>query len=259
MDFLSSLISLIEIAWAIGGFLLGLSLKSIRKVHKEHQIKSVLLLKRNPHTCFVSVPKFKTTILNRERDVAICDEVSLMLDVGTLLNSIDVLIAKDIGERDIMFDEIHIGGPVSNSWTNSRFNYYLDKIRWVVTQEHMDRYSADKNLKNLNYSFIEISSDGKEGFLIGSNFYPYIPRVKGWAILVKIIDKTDITPKTVHLLFGCGTNGTVAAVDYFSHHYSKIYKKNRKRPYIGIFEVDGTGKKVGPISWLNVEDHSRYS
>ncbi len=89
------------------------------------------------------------------------------------------------------------------------------------------------------------------------NSFPIYQVKKGLAILIKIVDRSGTTPKAIHLLFGAGANGTMGAVTYFVNHYTDIYKKNRSRPYIGVFEVDGSGARVGKIEWFECSEYFR--
>ncbi len=227
----------------------------LQEKNKIRILKKVLCFKTYPPKCFVSIPKFKSKILDRKRDVVILDEIHLMYNISFLLNKIGVTILFN-NEKNVLYDEIHIGGPVSNEYVNHYFNLYLKNIKWIVTNEHLNKYKRDENLKKLNYEFIEVSDEGNEGFLIDGTFYPYSKGGRGWGILIKItIDKnnSEIEPKTIHLIFGCGTNGTIGAADYFVNHYTKIYKKNKKGKYFGIFQVDSDGKKIGKLIWLDID------
>lgn len=245
--------------WFIVSIITALVTNRLNKIRKQHHLRQVLSFQRNSKKYFLSIPKFNSVILNKERNVAIFDEVSLMLDVSGLLSQAGMQRVDLVDEIDILCDEIQIGGPVSNKFTNRYFRQYLKGIRWVVTKAHLTRYKADPNLKELNddlNDFIETSEDGKEGFKIGNRFYEYIPQRKGWAILVKLIDKSGESPRTIHLLFGCGTNGTIGAVTYFINHYSDIYKKKKSNPYMYIFDVNGEGVKGKQEFWIELEKYT---
>lgn len=61
---------------------------------------------------------------------------------------------------------------------------------------------------------------------------------------------------TVHLLFGCGANGTQGAVDYFVNNYSAIYKEKKTNPYMCIFSVDGLGGRNGEVKYLDLKNYT---
>lgn len=222
------------------------------KWHKRRQLERILTIKklRKSNEYMISVPTFQEEILNKKRDVVIIDEMSFLVELVSLLNSVKVKTVFGNNLNSQNYDEIHIGGPVSNKYTNRYVNHLFKNFTWIVTKAHCSRYKQDKNLYALNYDFIEITKDGKQGFKIGENFYEYVSGKKGWAIVAKMLINESSVPKTIHLLFGCGTNGTKGAVDYFIHNYNKIHKINHRKQYIGIFEVDGDGIQVGPMKWL---------
>lgn len=230
---------------------------SPRKRLRRWRLRRVLLFKPGVKSCYISVPKFKATVLLKERDAAIYEEVALLLNIGSLLTNAGISIITEVDEKDIIYDEIQIGGPVSNKYTNRYFRRYLKGITWIATEDHLKRYLTDNYLNSFDYSFIETARGQKEGFRIGKKFFPYTPNKKGLAILIKIIDKSGATPRAIHLLFGSGTNGTMGAVTYFVNHYTDIYKKNKSRPYIGVFEVDGSGAQVGEIEWFECSNYFR--
>lgn len=236
-------------------WLLTLLYKRLRR----GRLRRVLSFKRGAKSCFVSIPKFKTTILQKERDASLYDEIVLLLQLNSLLTGAGISIKTGVNEVDVVCDEIQIGGPVSNKFTNRYFRRYLKNIVWIITPEHLEQYYADPNLKGLDYSFIKVSKAKatKEGFQFGGKFYPYVPGKKGLAVLIKIIDKSGTTPRTIHLLFGAGENGTAGAVTYFINHYADIYKIKKSSPYIGVFEVDSNGAPMEKINWLESRDYLR--
>ena len=242
-----------EALCSIISFVAGLGLGKSVASNKKRLLKKLLSTGGCPRV-YVSVPKFKSHILDKERDSALWDELDLLLDINTLLAKANIETTTMVDELSIESDEIQIGGPVSNVFTNRYINRFFKEFQWIVTEEHLERYMADDNLKKLNYSFINADAEAKEGFKVGDSFYEYVPGKKGWAIIAKIIDDTGIEPRTIHLLFGCGTNGTIGAVKYFKSSFPKIYRKNKQNPYIGIIEVDGQGGLVGNISWLDTKD-----
>lgn len=255
---ISKWVGFVDALWGIATFLVLLSISNFGKIRKKYQLKKILFgrVLGAYSKIFISVPKFRGEILKRERDLVLFNEVALLLDINAFLSSIGIELETNVDELDVANNEIQIGGPVSNRFTNRYVNYYLKNFKWVVTKAHLDRYRADDNLKLLNYDFIVTSDDGKEGFWLGNDFYEYIPDKKGWAFIIKIVDRTN--KRVIHLLFGCGANGTVGAVKFFVGHHDQIYRRNKNCPYIGVFEVDKKGVKTGEVTWLEVQDYLNY-
>ncbi len=158
--------------------ILGFFSVSLWKRIKRWRLKRVLSFGRMSKACFISTPKLKSIILNKERDVAIFDEVALLLHVNSILADIGISIITESDEKDIVYDEIQIGGPVSNKFTNRYFKRYLKGITWIVTEDHLERYLSDKNLNTFDYSFVKTTKNKVEGFKVGKKFFPYIPSKK---------------------------------------------------------------------------------
>lgn len=151
----------------------------------------------------------------------------LFLQVNGLLSSAGVELETDLESRDASCNEIQIAGPAVNRHCAQRINYYLKDF------------------------FQMPAKDGRPGFSVGGKFYN--AEESDWAVLIKIIDKSYLPSKTIHLLFGVRFGGTVAAVDYFTNHYSSIYRQNKSRPYIGVFAANERGEKTGPVEWRKIE------
>jgi len=243
--------------WQILTLVLPFFSVSLHKRIKRWRLKRVLSFKKRTKVCFIAIPKFKSTILRKERNVAIYDEVALMLQINSLLSDAGISIITETDEKDIVYEEIQIGGPVTNKFTNRYFKRYLKNITWIVTGAHYERYRADVDLNGFDYSFIEKARDKKEGFRFGTKFLSYSPNQKGLAILIKLVDKSEASSRIIHLLFGAGTNGTMGAVSFFVNHYADIYKKMGSRPYIGVFAVDSSGAQIEDIEWLDCRDYFR--
>ena len=254
---LSKIVDFICNIWPILMLILPFFSMHLHKRVKRWYLKCVLSFRKRAKVCFIAIPKFKSTILRKDRDVAIYDEVALLLHINSLLADAGISIITESNESDIVYDEIQIGGPVTNKFTNRYFKRYLKEITWIVTGAHYERYLADANLNGLDYSFIEKARNKEEGFRFGAKFFSYVPNQKGLAILIKIVDKSGASPRTIHLLFGAGANGTIGAVSFFVNHYADIYKKMGSQPYIGVFAVNGSGAQIEEIEWLDCCDYFR--
>lgn len=237
--------TLIEVAVSLLLWFLG-------KKYQKLAIMKALSFKRKRHECDVSVATHNSVVIGNETDVIISKEGGAFYRLTELLNSFGIKANVLTANMTAKFDEIHIGGPVSNRYTNQYFGRYLtSRIKWLVTQSHAELYKMDENL--MDSSFMRITDD-IEGFEVGGKVYRYVKDKEGWAFIIRMNISDDSAPKTVHLLFGCGTNGTIGAVQYFVKNYTHImlryfWKKN----YIGMFKVDKNGNKIGRIIWLDTD------
>lgn len=250
---ISEIINLADILWTVGGAFGTVIVTFTVQARRKLKFKKILGLKRNKMVCNISVPTYKTEILSIKRDVVVEDEVNQLLRINQALGKIGVS-SEVIVNNQSGFDEIHIGGASVNAHTNRCFYKYLKNVKWQISKNREAGYKKYENRDGFNFDYILESLDGREGFLINGKFYEFIPGKKGWAIIIKIVDDKDLVAKTVHLLFGCGSNGTVGAVNYFVDNNSKIYDVHKDGEYFGIFEVDKDGVKVGNVEWLDIND-----
>lgn len=231
--------------------------------HKVRRNKLISLLspdftdttrKRTP-TIGMSVSSHTCHVLGKDRDMLILDEAHPFFDLVNLLNKNDVNVTILQTNQATDMDEVHVGGPVSNIHTNRIFCQYLKNIKWVVTSDHLEQYKSDSRLNEFDFSYVE-TSENEEGFLIDNQLYKYIKNREGWAIIARINSTKDIAKKTVHLLFGCGTNGTIGAVNYFLHNHIKIASENKgNSDYLGVFKVDRYGNMIEEIVWLDAKKY----
>jgi len=248
------IIDLANTIWTICVFCAGIFAKICFEARRKYKFKRILAFKRNKHLCSLSIPRYNTEILDVERDVMMADEVEQLISIDQQLAKIGVT-SELLGEYEGEYDEIHIGGPSVNAYTNRCFYRYLENVKWKIRKDREIGYQKYDNRDGFNFDYIQESSDDIEGFIIGDSFYEFIPGKKGWAIIIKITDDKDIVPKVIHLLFGAGANGTIGAVRYFSKHHGRIYDQCKNRDYFGIFEVDKDGFKVGEIKWLDINQY----
>lgn len=209
---------------ALIGFLVGIIFYKGLAMRKQYHLRRMLSLSgTSSGRCFVYIPIY----IKENDEVVNLHDLQLFLNINSLLSNAGIKIETDFNGRDITFSEIQIAGPAVNKFCKRYIEYYLKDVK-------------------LLYQL----TDGKSGILIGDTFYN--AEESDWAVLIKIIDKSDIPAKTIHLLFGYALGGTIAAVDYFTNHYSSIYRYNKSRPYIGIFAVNGEGAKIGKIKWHDI-------
>ena len=117
---IANIIDYVNAAWVIGAFFAGLLAKFGYEAWKKYKFKKVLSLSRNKAICGMSLPHYRTSILDVERDVLVADEVKQLILVDQKLAEIgvEVQLLQDDNED---YDEIHIGGPSVNAYTNRYF------------------------------------------------------------------------------------------------------------------------------------------
>lgn len=238
--------TLIEIIVAIAG---GLIYKKYKKV----VLRSVLSFKREKNECDVSISMHRCLVLSREREMIISSEAKPFFELINLLNNAGIKTNVLYTDKASELDEIHVGGPVSNRHTNRYFCQYIQNIQWLANASHVAQYKEDEHLQTFNFDYL-CTSDSAEGFNVDGKLYKYIKNQEGWAFVIRINLSEDASPKTIHLLFGCGTNGTIGAVNYFLRNYFSMWRRNIwRKDYIGVFKVDRDGNKIGKIEWLDAK------
>ena len=231
------------------------TVKFLSLYFKGRHLKHLILSSKVSKTVSLSIPIFDCQIINGSKNVVIYDEMLLLLQIQQLLIQPGIKEFSVSNGLDTEDNEIIIGGPVSNKRANAIVKKYFRNFKCLVTEEHYARYKSYANLANMDYDFIEICAQSQEGFLINGKHYKYIHDEQGWAIVAKLIDNSSNVNHTITLLFGCGGNGTLGAVQYFTSHYTKIHKLYKDKPYFGIIKVDkGGNSAVSSISWLDLDD-----
>lgn len=158
-----------------------------------------------------------------------CQKVAKLLDDAEIKYNV-------INDPDVpQYDEIHIGGPISNQHTNAYFKeyftnfYFFDKVE--KQQQHQKYYNIHREL--LKYS------DDFNGFQIGNTKYP-IDEETDYMVLVKLTSDDLGCEKTVHLLFGGGDVASLVAADFFTKHYKILHSKAKRRHYFFVIPVHKT-------------------
>ena len=155
------------------------------------------------------------------------------------------------------FDEIHIGGPLTNINTNAYISqyfpnfYYIDKI--CNKQQHDKFFYIHKKL--IKYS------DEFNGFSIKikNNNQPKIlqfPNNKDtdYAFLIKLCSDDLGIDKTVHLILGGSDIGTLVATDFFTKNYIELYKYAKKDHYFIVIQVHKTNQSVAMPSMKDLTE-----
>ena len=121
----SDWIGMITNIYTFSGFILGLATYGFLRLRKKVHLKHMLSLGGYGKKCFVSIPRFDGTLsgYRHSRDVAIYENVSLLLAVNLFLAEAGIKVETDVNERDALCSEIEIGGPAANEFTNLHINY----------------------------------------------------------------------------------------------------------------------------------------
>lgn len=240
----NEIITLIATIASIVSFFIGFSISKVSGIKQNQKRKKILSVKSK--TCTITIPHFNVQIFNDVSNVLLLEESILQHQIIELCHKVRINTKIYSNELDIVGDEIHIGGPTTNTFVNSYFHTYFKNFKWLTTQEHFNRY-AKKISDQLHLSVIQINnSDNKEGFLVNNDsdiFFERIENIQDVAVLVKMTSSdVNVGHKNIHMLFGVGRIGTKAAVNYFAKCYNELYKEHKGKHYFLVFLVS---KKTG--------------
>lgn len=244
----------LEAAWGVAATAAGFF--AYHK-YRRFTMQRLLRLRVSKDKCAVSLPTYRRHVFNHDQDLVLTREAVPCFSLGHLLSACSVeprLIAADAAPS---LDEIHIGGPLTNEYTNRYVRRYLPGLKWCATARNItNAHEESERMGNkMDLSFLEeVPAEDQVGFRIDGKYYPYRMDQVGLAVLVRLNVAGADTAKTVHLLFGSSTVATVAAVRWFSE---KSHRNLRcifgKKDRIGIFKINEKGEKEGRIRWLDAD------
>lgn len=173
-------------------------------------------------------------------------------------NILDIFEAKNqkftfVDQIDNAANEICIGGPLPNKRVNSYFVKYFKNFKYVVNTKYENIYENYP----INTQLFEYSDD-KIGFKVGDDiFLETEPPKKDYAFLIKLTnDDFKLGYKrTVHILFGGRSIGTIKATEYLQTQYKEIYRKYKQKHYFFAIEINlidnSFNQKMGIIDLTN--------
>lgn len=144
------------------------------------------------------------------------------------------------------YDEIHVGGPISNINTNAYVTQYFPNFHFV---DQKSRQYQHENYYNIHRSLIDYA-ETFHGFLItasndNQSTYKFpVDDENDYMFLIKLTSRELNCEKTVHLIFGGSDIGTLVATDYFTKCYKNLYKLAKKDRYFIAIPVHRTNKSA---------------
>lgn len=176
----------------------------------------------------LTVPVYEKKFYNKKWPIVHFNEFEYTIKI---INSIstDNLKVETTGTTCLptyQFSEIHIGGPTVNSDTYQYIINFLPTYKSIVK-----RTNIPKESKFVSPGFIQEGE--KTGFSIvdqNGKTHEYFREDKrndiGILIRLKINER-----KTVHLIFGTGKRGTLAALNYLTNYAEDIMKNFKRKNY----------------------------
>ena len=141
-----------------------------------------------------------------------------------------------MNQVDNATNEMYVGGFIPNRRVNSYFSKYFTRFKYYVDE----KYEIDYEKYPIDTQIIEYSKD-KTGFKINNDiFLETEQNKKDYAFLIKLTneDFKTTSKRTVHILFGGRSIGTIKATEYLKTQYKEIYKKYKDKHYFFAIEIN---------------------
>ena len=145
------------------------------------------------------------------------------------------------------YDEIHLGGPISNIHTNAYIEQFFPDFHFC---DYLAKQENHENYYKIHKSIIEYS-DNFHGFIINKVINNQPQRIlfptdkeSDYMFLIKLTSEDLGCSKTVHLVFGGSDVGSLVAADFFARHYKKIYSKQKDKHYFLAIPVHRTNQSA---------------
>lgn len=198
-------------------------------------IKKVLNYDKNRAVQIYQSTYTFNTVEGYTYDYITYESLECMDNILNIFNIIDQKFSFTT-QDDSANNEICIGGFLPNKRVNSYFIKYFSNFKFYVNEKFREPYE-----KCPIDTKIIIYSKNKTGFKINENIFLETKTDKiDYAFLIKLTsdDFNNECKKTVHILFGERSIGTIKATEYLMTHYKEIYKKYRNNHYFFAIEIN---------------------
>lgn len=248
---------LFEIIWDNISFVFSILKKIIEKFmdyKKNMQLKRIMGFKHKVVAVTFSVFK-KEMVNNSLHELVTINCLEYLKALMDICKKLEIDCEIPIGNRmDLLqryenSDEIHIGGPLTNSYVHS---YLSDFSKFTFYRK------AEDNIENINYrienSCIKISESERGRYIRIANVDYYVDDEKDYLILIRhrpIIEKK--VSKTVHIIFNTHHIEKVNVIKIFINNTEILFNriKRHKNNYFLIIPID---KNNGRVEIENIED-----
>lgn len=156
------------------------------------------------------------------------------------------------------YDEIHIGGPISNAHTNAYINQFFPNFHFCDSpskkENHMNHYKIHKSIIEYSSNFqgfvIDVAKKGQNRrmrFAVDSE--------NDYMFLIKLTAEDLGCNKTVHLVFGGSDIGTLVAADFLSKYYKRMHALQRNKHYFFAVPVHKTNQTAATSMITDLTEH----
>lgn len=176
------------------------------------------------------------------------NEIKGLMNLTNLLGKVNInLDLLNVNEMILSqnYNEVCIGGPLSNEASNTYMRMYVSDFKCIVksdtdffTRKDVDFFSE----------LAEKSEDGKQYFILGDTKLPFSPDGNGeWGFIVKINKGFN---NFCYLFFGETSIGTLEIINFFCQNYMKIYDKFQNNQFFMAIKVKVKGRMIADMKSL---------
>lgn len=236
------------------GFLVG----KVIPAFKRHKIKKCLSLTKKD--CKIILPEYVKKLHNDKDNILVCP----IGDLQAAINIVDLIYATGLysHQQAIIYQNRYsdsfenynifcVGGSLANQYSYDLFQQFFPKFKVYASEEKIKT-----NPKGIPPSHFVVNETEK-GFCWGNLSHErfVVSMDERYVIIVKL-SREDFHREnqgTVHILFGNGVEGTLAASKYLLHDYEDLYKKvKRKKHYFIAFKIKRYTGVIDPNSFADL-------
>jgi len=243
----ANLIEFIGPILVIISFVVGRFYPKILHELQSCKLKKILLF--TGKKCFISAPTFKKHQQTDGKWSLLLKDAFHLENIRKKLEYLNIEVSSDEDNRkEQIYNEIHLGGPTNNRFVNRLFKDLFTFFEWDITEEHYnENFAVDFPLMGWT-DFMKINEEW-EGYKIGDKEYKFNRKKDDWAFLLRIRDNKGYT---THVLFGIGTAGRNAAINYLFKYRKQILKDFGNDDYLLAIHVDYKGDAIGNFEFKNI-------
>lgn len=176
------------------------------------------------------------------------NEIKGLMNLTNLLGKVNInldLMSANEMISSQNYNEICIGGPLSNEASNTYMRMYVSAFKCIVksdadffTRKDVDFFSE----------MAEKSEDGKQYFILGDTKLPFSPDGNSeWGFIVKINKGFS---NFCYLFFGETSIGTLEVINFFCQNYMKIYDEFLNNQFFMAIKVKVKGRMIADMESL---------
>lgn len=239
-------------------------IKRFKNYRKNFKLKKIMGFKNEK--VIVTFPIFSKKNINNSLHelvtVKCLENLKNVIDIGKRIGvEIDIPIDNDVSllRNSDINDEIHIGGPLTNSYVHCFLNRFNDFIFYRRPEDKV--ININHNIKN---DCIKVTNDNKGRFILLGDTKYFIDYEKDYLILIRFKELNERKiEKTMHIIFNTHYSNKVNILQPFIGYTDLLYNKVKgyENNYFlvipiekntGILEIDKLEDKTNELDFFDL-------